>query len=94
MNIHFRSKALKALWQKNDASGIKPEWLKKVVIVLSTLNAANSPEEMDLPGFGFHALTGNKKGRFAVSVSRNWRVTFAFEGPDATQIDLEDCHGK
>jgi plasmid maintenance system killer protein len=24
---------------------------------------------------------------------RNWRLTFAFEGIDATEVDLEDYHG-
>jgi len=48
---------------------------------------------MDLLGLPFHALTGDQRGRFAVLVSRNWRVTFAFEGEDAVEIDMEDYHG-
>jgi plasmid maintenance system killer protein len=42
--------------------------------------------------YGFHALTGNMRGRYAVSVSRNWRITFAWS--DAIDVDLEDYHGK
>jgi len=49
---------------------------------------------MDLPGFGFHALTGNLKGRYAVTVSRNWRITFGWDKGDAIDIDLEDYHGR
>jgi proteic killer suppression protein len=49
---------------------------------------------MNLPGLRFHALTGNLKGRFAVLVSPNWRITFAWEGEDAADLDLEDYHGK
>lgn len=48
---------------------------------------------MDIPGMGFHPLRGDQSGRFAVTVSRNWRVTFAFEGEHATDVDLEDYHG-
>jgi proteic killer suppression protein len=44
--------------------------------------------------YGFHALTGNMRGRYAVSVSRNWRITFAWSGTDAIDVDLEDYHGK
>jgi plasmid maintenance system killer protein len=33
-----------------------------------------------------------KRGR-AVTVSRNWRITFSFDGEDAVEIDLEDYHG-
>jgi addiction module HigA family antidote len=45
---------------------------------------------MNAPGYGFHALTGNMRGRYAVSVSCNWRITFAWSGTDAIDIDLED----
>jgi proteic killer suppression protein len=48
---------------------------------------------MNLSGFGFHALKGDQAGRFAVTVSRNWRITFAFDGEDAVEVDLEDYHG-
>jgi len=48
---------------------------------------------MNLLGLRFHALTGGQRGRFALLVSRNWRITFGFEGEDAVEIDLEDYHG-
>jgi proteic killer suppression protein len=47
---------------------------------------------MDLPGFKFHALKGNRKGEFAVSVSGSWRITFEFDGQDAVNVNLEDYH--
>jgi proteic killer suppression protein len=58
------------------------------------MDASIKPEAMDLPGFGFHKLTGNLAGRYAVWVSRNWRITFAWAGEDATDVDLEDYHGR
>jgi proteic killer suppression protein len=48
---------------------------------------------MNVVTFGFHALTGDHAGRFATTVSRNWRLTFAFEGEDAVDVDLEDYRG-
>jgi proteic killer suppression protein len=44
-------------------------------------------------GAGFHALRGDQKGRYAMTVSRNWRPTFGWDGEDAIDIDLEDYHG-
>ncbi|WP_407519349.1 type II toxin-antitoxin system RelE/ParE family toxin [Methylobacterium oryzisoli] len=38
-------------------------------------------------------MTGDRAGRYAVTVSRNWRLTFAFDGRDAVDVDLEDYHG-
>jgi proteic killer suppression protein len=89
----FRSKVLKRYWTKGDESGIRPDWRKKVRLVLSRLDASRQPAELDAPGFGFHALTGDQADRFAVWISRNWRLTFSWEGEDAADVDLEDYHG-
>ena len=90
----FRSKALSRYWIKGDERGLRPDWRNKVRIVLSRLDVARAPGEMNLPGLRFHALSGNLKGRFAVTVSPNWRITFAWSGEDAIEVDLEDYHGK
>jgi proteic killer suppression protein len=47
---------------------------------------------MNLPGYKFHGLKGDRKGVYAVSVSGNWRVTFQFEAGDAVYVNLEDYH--
>ena len=49
------------------------------------------PQDMDLPGLRWHPLKGTEKGRFAVSVSGNWRITFAFSDKDA-DVEYEDYH--
>ena len=90
----FRSKALSRYWTKGDERGLRPDWRNKIRIVLSRLDAARTPAEMSLPGLHFHALAGNLKGRFAVSVSPNWRITFAWAEGDAVDVDLEEYHGK
>ena len=89
----FRSKALKKYWTKGDDTGIRPDWRRKVRILLSRLDAARVPDEMDVAGFGFHALKGDQAGRFAVWVSRNWRITFSWEGENAFDVEMEDYHG-
>lgn len=47
---------------------------------------------MNLPGFRLHPLKGREQGRYAVSVSRNWRVTFRFENGHAVDVDYLDYH--
>lgn len=89
----FKSKDLKRYWTKGDESGIRADWRKKVRIILSRLDASREPSEMNIPGFGLHPLKGDQSGRFAVWVSRNWRITFSFEGENATDVDMEDYHG-
>ena len=89
----FRSKALKRWWTKSDASGLRPDWAGKIMRQLELLDRAARPEDMDVVTYGFHALSGDLAGRFSVTVSRNWRLTFGFEGQDAIDVDLEDYHG-
>ena len=48
---------------------------------------------MSIIDAGFHALRGDLKGRYAMIVSRNWRLTFGWDGEDAIEVDLEDYHG-
>jgi plasmid maintenance system killer protein len=50
------------------------------------------PEDLNLPGFRFHALAGRDKGRYAVNVSGSWRITFGWAEGDATDVDLEGYH--
>jgi len=59
--------------------------------ILSQLDAALLPDDMNIPGFYFHRLQG-KPPRYSVRVTANWRITFAWEDDDAHQIDFEDYH--
>ena len=90
----FRSRPLKRFWERHDDRGIRRDWVGRVKMILDALNAASQPDDMDLPGLHFHALRGDRKGEYAVYVSRNWRITFAWSGQDATEVDLEDYHGE
>lgn len=90
----FKSRTLKRFWAKGDEAGVPAEWRKKVRVLLDTLDQASKPEDMALTGAGFHALSGDRAGGFALTVSRNWRLTFRWDGIDATDINLEDYHGK
>ena len=88
----FRHKGLKRFFAKSDRSGINAKQADRIRRMLDRLETSTRPEDMDLPGFDFHRLTGNRKGTYSVSVSGNWRITFEFEDGDATQVNLEDYH--
>jgi proteic killer suppression protein len=89
----FRHRGLQRLWGRSDASGLRPDWIKKVNRLLQVLDAARRPDDIPVAGTGLHALRGDLKGRYAMSVSRNWRMTFGWDGDAAVDVDLEDYHG-
>lgn len=89
---NFRHKGLARFFSKSDHRGVPAQFAPRLVRMLDRLDASVTPTDMDLPGYRFHALKGDRAGSFAVSVSGNWRLTFAFDGEDAVEVDLEDYH--
>lgn len=87
----FRSKALKQFAVTGVDKRLPVQNHDRVRRILVTLDAARAPEDMDLPGFRFHPLKG-KPQRYAVDASGNYRVTWAWEEPDAIDVDIEDYH--
>ncbi len=73
-------------------AGIQPDHAERLRLILGWLNAATAPGDMGLPGLGLHPLKGDRKGAWAVKVSGNWRVTFAFTGKEADDVDYVDYH--
>jgi toxin HigB-1 len=88
----FKSKALRLFAETGDARRLSVPNAKRVRQILLALNVARSPDEMNTPGFRFHALRGNRRGTFAVDASGNYRITFRWDGKDAVDVDLEDYH--
>jgi toxin HigB-1 len=88
----IKHKGFKQLYEKSDCSGIRPDLVEKVQKILSTLDAANGPQDMALPMFRFHPLTGDRRSAYSVTVKANWRVNFRFHEGDVCDVDLEDYH--
>ena len=88
----FRHRGLKRLYEKGDRSGLRTDIAEKVELYLSILDTAQTVQELNITGFGFHRLTGNLKGFYSVSVSRNHRMIFRYEDGSACDVDLVDYH--
>ena len=88
----FRHKGLERFFTKSERKGIDAKYADRIRRMLDRLEAATKPEDMDLPGYKFHALKGDRKGTYSVWVSGNWRITFGMENGDAMDVNLEDYH--
>jgi len=85
----FRSKGLRRFAERGDPSRLSVRNPDRIRRILLALNAARSPDSANVPGFRFQSK-GEDRGRYAVDASGNWRVTFAWNGEDAVDVDLED----
>lgn len=89
---NFKHKGLKRLFEHGEAKGILADHVEKIENILAVLNRGARPSDMDLPGFKFHPLKGDRKGFYGVTVRANWRVIFRFEEGNACDVELIDYH--
>jgi len=92
MIVSFVHKGLERFYKAGSASGIQSNHIKKLKLILSNMDQAESTDDMDLPGLRLHELKGSRKGVWSVTVSGNWRVTFRFTGKDIEIVNYEDYH--
>ena len=88
----FDSKALRQAFADGNYKGINAGWRKRIDLLLDALHAAERVEDLKLPTLGTHQLKGERKGQWAMTVNKNWRVTFKFENGGAYEVNLEDYH--
>ncbi len=92
MILKVKHKGLKKLQTKGDGKSLNQDHVEKLEDILTVLDAAKKPADVDIPGYDLHPLRGDRKGEWSVTVSGNWRVTFKFDGEDVTDVHYEDYH--
>ena len=89
----IRHKGLKRLYERGEKKGVPATLAEKLRDVLLAIDEAEDPSDVGLfPGWRLHALKGDLKGYWSVTISGNWRVIFRFEKTDAFDVDLVDYH--
>ncbi len=88
----IRHKALRRLAVSGATKGLIEA--SRLSDMLQLLRFAASFDELILPpNYGFHALTGDRKGTYAMTVTKNWRLTFTkIDERTIADLDLEDYH--
>lgn len=88
----FKNKALNDLWTKGSTAKIDRRFQQRILLRLDVLEQAGRPEDLDLPGFDFHALKGFRPTRYTVHINGPWCITFEFADGDAFRVDFEQYH--
>lgn len=90
----IRHKGLRRFFETGNAKGLVGD-AARLRKMLAFIDAAESFEELSVPpNFGLHELTGDRKGSWSMTVTRNWRMTFGVNAEGALiDLDLEDYHG-
>src|SRR4030066_1591622 len=88
-------RGLRRFIQHDDSSGIAPSVVEKVRNILTFLQEMEEAQELrDVLSWNAHQLTGDRKGTWSLTVTRNWRITFKVDQAEGEILDLayEDHH--
>ncbi|MCX7285803.1 MAG: type II toxin-antitoxin system RelE/ParE family toxin [Novosphingobium sp.] len=90
----IRHKGLRRYFQTGATKGLVGD-ADRLRRMLAFIDAAASLDELAVPpNFGLHELSGDRKGTWSMTVTRNWRMTFGVNAQGALiDMDLEDYHG-
>lgn len=87
-------KGLRRFFETGNSKGLVGDTgrLRKMLVFV---DAAENVEELAMPpNYGLHKLSGDRKGIWSMTVTKNWRLTFRVNNEGAiVDMELEDCHG-
>jgi toxin HigB-1 len=90
---NFVHKGLKLLYTEDSTKGVPSvDKLQKMFVYLDNIE---DPEELRaLTAWKVHKLTGDRKGTWSLSVTRNRRLTFRIDTAEREicDVNLEDYH--
>jgi proteic killer suppression protein len=92
---NFAHKGLRKLYVEDSAKALPPDAVDKLRKMLAYLDAMEDPEELrSLTAWKVHTLTGDRKGTWSLSVTRNRRLTFRINAAEREicDVNLEDYH--
>lgn len=91
----FAHKGLKRLYTEDSGKGVPPDTVDKLRKMFAFLDNLGDPEELRaLTAWKAHILTGDRKGAWSLSVTRNRRLIFRIDPVEREICDmnLEDYH--
>ena len=90
----IQHKGLRRFFESGVTKGLVGD-VERLRRMLAYIDAGESIDELAIPpNFGLHELGGDRKGTWAMTVTRNWRLTFRLNAAGAlTDLNLEDYHG-
>lgn len=91
----FIHKGLQRLYAEHSLKGVPADTVDKLRKMFAYLDTMGDPEELRaLTSWNAHALTGDRKGTWSLSVTRNQRLTFRIDTAEREiyALNLEDYH--
>ena len=83
-------RGLRRFIENDDSSGLQPVVVPKIRKIVSFLQDMEDESELrTVPSWKAHPLTGDRRGTWRLSVTRNGRLTFQIDRAEIEIIDLD-----
>ncbi|MDP1750702.1 MAG: type II toxin-antitoxin system RelE/ParE family toxin [Reyranella sp.] len=89
----FANSATRRFYELGRSSGFRGLDIAAAHELLATLDAATNLTELgNLRSIGLHKLKGDRRGQWAMTINRRWRLCFEFRDGDAFNVEIVDYH--
>jgi proteic killer suppression protein len=87
----FTHTGLRRLYVAGQAKGLPAGAVDKLRKMLAFLQDMGTVDELrTLPAWKAHRLGGDRKGTWALHVTKNWRLTFRIDHDELIEVNYED----
>lgn len=89
----FADKETQQLFVKGKSKRLPPNLIRRAIRRLEYVNLATILDDLRVPVSNrLHALKGERKGQFSISINEQWRICFRFIDGDAYDVEITDYH--
>jgi toxin HigB-1 len=89
----FADRRTQQICEKGSARRFPADVTARAARKLEYVDLATSLEDLKVPpGNRLHALKGDRRGQYAISINDQWRICFRFEDGDAYDVEVCDYH--
>ena len=93
MIVEFYCKDTEKIWHGEKTKKWSSQIIKIALRKLFMLNAAHNLEDLRIPPSNrFHALKGNLKGYYSISINMQWRIIFLWNDSQVKGVKITDYH--
>jgi proteic killer suppression protein len=89
----FADKHTQDIYIKGNSKRIAPDIIKRAIRRLEYIELATCLDDLKVPPSNrLHALKGDRKGQYSISINDQWRICFKFVDGDAYEVEITDYH--
>ena len=89
----FADKETQQLYIKGKSKRLPPNLVRRAIRRLEYVHWAININDLKVPPSNrLHALKGDRKGQYSISINDQWRICFRFIDGDAYDVEITDYH--